>query len=55
MIVTDPRAAQKQIGTWVDRQTHDEFALMAKDAGVTKAELLRQMIEARVSLSVRAS
>lgn len=43
-IATDPRATQRQLGTWVDSQVHEEFALAARERGQSKAELLRDIV-----------
>ncbi len=44
-VFTDPRASQRQVGAWVDRQTHDEFEIIAKKRGLSKAKLAQQIIE----------
>lgn len=51
-IVTDTRADQRQIGAWVDRQTHDEFEILAKGQGMTKARLAQKIIDEFVARSL---
>lgn len=54
VVVTDPRASQRQLGTWVDRQTHDEFEILARESSMSKAEFLRRLIEDHVRAKVTA-
>lgn len=49
------RNRQRLVSTWIDRQTHDEFEILAKSRGTTKAALWRQLIENEVQFALRST
>lgn len=47
--ICDPRSPERQITTNVDRQTHDEFELIVRQRGISKAAYLREIVKREVS------
>jgi hypothetical protein len=53
--ISDSRCPERQITTSVDRQTHDEFELIARQKGTSKAAYLRDIVVREVAAHLKVS